>query len=155
MMHRFRTTLVSGTKRPYTSWTFVVVPQRVAKIWGPGPKAVCGTIAGSAFRGTASRGEGCLRVPIPTAFRQSAGLICGDSVEVTLDLDTEPRRVEIPAELKAVFRNDPEVSALYGRLPPAHRRAWASFVAEAKRPETRRRRAGLAPVGIRARAFPK
>lgn len=154
-MHRFRTILVPGKKRPYRSWTFVVVPAGAAKSFGPGPIAVRGTISGHAFRGTASRGEGVLRIPIPRDLRESTGLGRGDAVEVALEVDTAPRPVRVPEELRAIFEADPEVAALYDELPPSHRRAWASYVADAKRPETRLRRARRAPDGIRARAFPR
>lgn len=59
-MHRFQTTLVPGKKRPYTSWTFLIIPNELAKAWGAGQKAIRGTMSGTAFRGTASRGEGVL-----------------------------------------------------------------------------------------------
>jgi hypothetical protein len=154
-MHHFETTVVSGRKRPYTSWTFLIIPADVAMAWGPGRKAVRGTVAGHAFRGTASRGEGALRVPVPRDFRDKVGLRRGDTVEVSLELDTEPRAVHIPDELRMVFESDPQVAALYDELPPAHRRAWATYVTEAKRPETRMRRARRAPAGIRARDFPR
>ena len=153
-MPRFRTTLVSGGKAPYASWTFLVIPPDVARQWGAGRKEVRGTIAGHAFRGTASKGEGVLRVPIPRKLREKAGLERGDNVEVHLELDTAPRRTVLPNELRAVFKSDPEVAALYGELPPSLRRAWAEYVAEAKRPETRTNRADRAPAAIRARKFP-
>jgi len=154
-MHRFQTTLVSGKKRPYVSWTFLIVPPDLAAKWGRGSKAVRGTLSGHPFRGTASRGEGALRVPIPRDVRDKAGVTLGDSVEVALELDPEPRPVSVPPELRRVFEDEPEIAALYERLPPAHRRAWATYVAEAKRPETRIRRARKAPDGIRAREFPR
>jgi hypothetical protein len=153
-MYRFQATLVSGRKRPYTSWTFLIIPPDLAMNWGPGQQAVRGTISGYAFRGTASRGEGALRVPIPRDFRAQARLNRGDTVDVALELDATPPPVHVPDELRAVFKDDPEVAALYDRLPPSHRRAWASYVAEAKRPETRARRARRAPDGIRARDYP-
>ena len=154
-MHRFQTRLVSGRKRPYTTWTFLIVPAALATTWGAGQQPVRGTISGHAFRGTASRGEGALRVPVPRELRESAGLKRGDTVTVELELDTDARAVQIPDELRAVFGHDPEVAALYDDLPPAHRRAWAAYVSEAKRPATRALRAGKAPDGIRARAFPR
>lgn len=153
-MPRFRTTLVPGKRSPYHTWSFVVIPDDIATSWGGGPAPVRGAIAGHAFRGNASRGEGVLRVPVPAAFRQRARLDRGDTVEVMLEADPAPAVVEIPVELQEVFRRAPDVAALYQRLPPAHRRAWAQYVAEAKRPETRLRRAQQAPKGIRARAFP-
>jgi hypothetical protein len=154
-MHRFRTVLVSGTKRPYRTWTFLVVPPDVAMNWGPGQKAVRGSISGHEFRGIASRGEGALRVPIAREFREMAGLACGDTVDGTLELDVSPRPIQIPVELQVVLKDDSDAAALYEKLPPSLRRAWATYVAEAKRPETRRRRARRAPQGIRARAFPR
>jgi len=154
-MHRFQTTLVPGKRRPYTSWTFLIIPHELAKEWGPGQKAVRGTISGRAFRGTASRGDGVLRIPVRRDLREAAGIRVGDTVTVALELDTDPRQVELPHELRAVFDDAPEVAALYEALPPSLRRAWATYVAEAKRPETRWRRARAAPSGIRARAFPR
>jgi len=153
-MARFQTVLVSGGKRPYASWTFLIVPRALATTWGRGQKAVHGTISGYAFRGTASRGEGVLRVPIPRDLREKAGLRRGDRVEVDLQLDAAPRVVRVPKELRAIFTADPEVGGLYAKLPPSCQRAWATYVAEAKRSETRLRRARIAPRGIRARAFP-
>lgn len=154
-MNRFTTTLASGAKRPYASWTFLVIPPDLAAEWGPGRIAVRGTIAGTAFRGTATRGEGKLRMAVPRDLRERAGVAAGDTVDVAIALDTEPRPLELPAELRAVFSHDPEVGRLYDQLPPAHRRAWAAYVADAKRPETRERRARKAPQGIRAREFPR
>ena len=154
-MHRFQTTLVPGKKRPYTSWTFLIIPDALAKKWGAGQKALRGTISGRAFRGTASRGDGVLRMPVQRDLREAAGVRVGDTVAVALELDTDPRPVDLPHELRAVFNDAPDVAALYEALPPAHRRAWATYVAEAKRPETRLRRARSAPRGIRTRAFPR
>jgi|SRR6185312_7270618 len=154
-MHQFRTTLISGTKRPYRSWTFVVIPDSVATKWGPGQKAVRVSISGHTLRGTASRGEGVMRVPIPRDFREMAGVGCGDTVDVALELDLRPRPANVPAELRAVLRGDPELSAVYEKLPPSMRRAWAAYVENAKRPETRNRRAQQAADGIRARAYPR
>ena len=153
-MHRFQTKLVGGRKAPYTSWTFLVIPTGIARAWGPGRKGVRGTIAGHAFRGAASRGEGVLRMPIPRALREKAGIRTGKTVDVTLELDSSARPVRVPDELREAFNRDPDVAALYTKLPPSLRRAWASYVGDAKQKATRIRRASKAPSGIRARAFP-
>jgi hypothetical protein len=154
-MKTFRTTLVSGGKAPYTSWTFLIVPAKLALQWGAGQKAVHGTISGAAFRGTASRGEGQLRIPLSRELRDRLGVAVGDTVEVSVEPDPNPRPLRLPEELRAVLRGHPEVAKLYDQLPPSMRRAWAAYVGEAKRPETRRRRAQKAPRGIVAREFPR
>lgn len=153
-MKAFRTTLVSGSKPPYTSWTFLILPAELAAEWGPGRIAVRGTISGTRFRGTASRGEGDFRIPIPRDLREQAGISTGDTIDVVIELDTNPRPLRIPDELRAVFSDHPEIARLYDALPPSLRRAWAAYVEEAKRPETRIRRARRAFDGIRAREFP-
>ena len=155
MTDRFRATLVAGKKAPYASWTFLIIPDELASEWGAGQIAVRGTIAGRPFQGTASRGEGVLRVPLARDLRDKLGVRIGDTVEVAIEIDMEPRPVAIPDELRAVFDDDPEVAELYDRLAPSCRRAWATWVADAKRPETRERRAGKAPAGIRSREYPK
>lgn len=154
-MTSFRTILVPGTKPPYASWTFLIIPPELAAEWGAGPKAVRGTISGRPFRGTVSRGEGVLRMPVPRELREQAGVRSGDTVDVEIELDTDPRPIKLPDELRAVFEENPEVARLYDRLPLSQRRAWAAYVAEAKRAETRKRRAQKAPDGIRAREFPR
>lgn len=42
--------------------------------------------------------------------------------------------IYVPGELRAVFKDDPEVGALCRQLPPSLRRAWATYLAEAKGP---------------------
>lgn len=154
-MKGFKTTLVAGSKPPYDSWTFVVIPAELAAEWGTGRTAVRGTISGIPFRGAASRGQGQLRVPIPKKLRERAGFARGDIVEVMIEPDTDPPPLRIPDELGAIFRDQPDVARLYEELPPSFRRAWATYVGDAKRPETRARRAQKAPDGIRAREFPR
>jgi uncharacterized protein YdeI (YjbR/CyaY-like superfamily) len=57
----------------------------------------------------------------------------------------EPRKsvgpVTTPAELAAALKSNREALAAFKALSPSHRREYAGYVAEAKREETRRRRA--------------
>ena len=153
-MSTFSTTLVHGTKRPYDTWTFVVVPEAVVEALGAKRVAVRGTLHGVAFRGTMSKGEGVYRMPVPRDLQARAGVACGSVVRVVMDLDRMPRPVKIPPELQEVLAGDAALARHFDALPPAHRRAWASYVGDAKRPETRSRRAAQAPEGILRRSFP-
>src|SRR4051794_11691372 len=110
-MHRFRTRLVAGKKPPYIMWTFLIVPGALARQWGAGPKAVRGTLSGNRFRGTASRGEGVLRVAIARDILDRAGVRRGITVDVALERDLTPRPIRAPKELRAVFDDNPEVAA--------------------------------------------
>jgi hypothetical protein len=150
----FSTLLVPGGKRPYDSWTFVVVPDRVMAALGSKRARVRGTIEGVKFHGTVSRGEGVYRMPVSRDWQAMAGVTRGDKVRVSLELDPDPPRIRIPRELRDVLAAEPELSTRFNALPPAHRRAWATYVADAKHEETRLRRAAKAPAGIRNKAFP-
>ncbi|HJT63809.1 MAG TPA: YdeI/OmpD-associated family protein, partial [Candidatus Limnocylindria bacterium] len=57
------------------------------------------------------------------------------------ELDTEPRVVEPPPELAASLASSAQARAIYDKLAFSHQKAYADWVAEAKRPETRVRRA--------------
>lgn len=50
----------------------------------------------------------------------------------------------VPAELSAALEQNPEAKAAFAKMPPSHRREHASHIAEAKKEETRKRRAQAA-----------
>lgn len=150
----FSTVLVPGKKRPYDSWTFVVVPESVFTALGSSRPQVRGTINGVSFTGTVSKGEGVYRMPVPRPLQSRAKVACGDRVRVRMTVDRSSRPIDIPPELQEVLAADPGLARRFDGLPPSHRRAWAAYVREAKRSETRARRAAKAPEGIRNKTFP-
>ena len=153
-MQRFKSKLISGRKAPYSTWTFVVVPETVRSRWKTARVPVRGTVEGEPIRGTVSKGEGVHRLLVRKELLAKIGAAKGEVVEVALEVDPEPRPVEVPDELRQVLKRDRALAKLFDALPPGHRRAWARYVGEAKRAETRLRRAERAPEGVRARAFP-
>jgi uncharacterized protein YdeI (YjbR/CyaY-like superfamily) len=82
--------------------------------------------------------------------RQGAQVEAGDVVDVTLDLDTAPRDVEVPEALARALADDPEAEAAFARMAFTHRKEYARWVADAKRDETRERRVVQALEMIRA-----
>jgi hypothetical protein len=65
----------------------------------------------------------------------------GDQVDVLVELDDAPREVDVPDELAAALGADADASAAFDRLSYTHRKEYAQWVAEAKRPATRADRA--------------
>jgi len=86
---------------------------------------------------------------IHKATREAIGKGPGDGVRVTVRKDESERVVEVPPELDAWFRAEPNVRALYEGLSFSHRREYAQWVSEAKRHATRDRRAAKAVAMIR------
>jgi uncharacterized protein YdeI (YjbR/CyaY-like superfamily) len=76
--------------------------------------------------------------------RAAIGKDIGDVVRIQVELDTEPRVVAVPDELSTALDAAPDAAARYAKLSYTHRREFAEWVAEAKRQETRDRRAAKA-----------
>jgi uncharacterized protein YdeI (YjbR/CyaY-like superfamily) len=68
----------------------------------------------------------------------------GKSIPVTVTIanDTEPRVIEVPADLAEAFVTAPTAEATWGRLTSSQQREYAEFITSAKRQVTRQRRVG-------------
>ncbi len=73
-------------------------------------------------------------VGISAANRAAAG------IEVTLELDTEPREVDAPADLAAAMDSAPTARAAFDRLPFGLRPKHVNDIETAKAAQTRQRR---------------
>jgi bifunctional DNA-binding transcriptional regulator/antitoxin component of YhaV-PrlF toxin-antitoxin module len=109
--------------------------------FGKARAPVRGTVNGTEFRTTVAIYGGRCFVGFNRALRERAGIAIGDEVELAIELDDEPRTVAVPPALLAVLEEDEGARAAFERLPPSHRREYAEWIAEAKREETRKRRA--------------
>jgi uncharacterized protein YdeI (YjbR/CyaY-like superfamily) len=74
-------------------------------------------------------------------IREQLGKGPGDEIVVTVEPDLEERVVKVPPELSALLEANPEAKAAFDALSYTHRREYASHVAEAKKAETKERRA--------------
>jgi len=84
-------------------------------------------------------GQNC--IGISKANRAALGVEIGDTVMAVIELDEAPREVELPSELVEALAADPPARRRFEALAFTHRREYAQWVAEAKRLETRQRRA--------------
>jgi Bacteriocin-protection, YdeI or OmpD-Associated/Domain of unknown function (DUF1905) len=123
----------------------VLDDDQVAAI-GEGAKRfpVRATVNGYTWRTTVARMRGEFLLGLNREVRESAGVEAGDKVEVAIELDTDPREVEIPQALARALSADPDAQAAFERLAFTHRKEYARWVAEAKREETRDRRVAKA-----------
>jgi hypothetical protein len=128
----------------------VVVPLDARALWGEARPPVAGTVNGVPFRSRLMVYGGQTVLGLTNAFRAEAGIREGDEVEVVIDRDDAPREVEVPDELRAALDADEPARATFDALSFTHRREYATWVAEAKREETRLRRAARALELLRA-----
>jgi hypothetical protein len=116
------------------------------------PKAVFGkvrapvkvTVNGYTFRSTIAAMGGPPCIPLRRSHREAAGLKGDETVEVRLELDTEPRVVEAPADLQKALRATPGAAASWKGLSYTHQREHVEAIEGAKAPETRARRVARA-----------
>jgi Bacteriocin-protection, YdeI or OmpD-Associated/Domain of unknown function (DUF1905) len=111
---------------------------------------VVATVNGYTWRTSVARMGGEFLLGLSKEVRQGAGVEAGDEVEVTIELDTAPREVEVPEVLAAALAADPQARASFDRLAFSHRKEYARWVGEAKQEETRQRRVQQALEMIRA-----
>ncbi len=138
--------------------SYVAVPDAARDALGAtGRTSIVGTVDGFAivgqvmpysFPGIGRR----VILGLTKATRAAIGKGIGDEVEVELERDDRSRsaNAEIPTELRDALADDETAAAAFDQLAPSHRREHAQHVAEAKRPETRLRRAAGIVEQLRA-----
>ncbi len=97
------------------------------------------TINGHTYQSTAVGVDGECRVVFPSAERLAANAKAGDSVEVTLELDSGYRTVEMHPELDAALSKS-DLAEVFSKLSYSKRKELARQVNEAKAEDTRQRR---------------
>jgi hypothetical protein len=126
------------------------VPLDAKAVFGEARPAVAGTLNGTPFRGRLSVYGGKTYLGLNKQVRDAAGLDVGDLVEVVIDRDQTPREVEIPPELLVAFERDSGAKPAFDAMAFTHRNEYARWVGEAKKQETRERRAAKALEMLRA-----
>ena len=111
---------------------------------------VVATVNGYTWRTSVTRMGGEFLLGLNKEVRQGAGVEAGDEVDVTVELDTAPREVEVPEALAAALAADPQAKTSFEQMAFSHRKEYARWVAEAKQEETRQRRVQRALDMIRA-----
>jgi bifunctional DNA-binding transcriptional regulator/antitoxin component of YhaV-PrlF toxin-antitoxin module len=128
----------------------VEVPFDVKERYGRARPPVRGTVDGTEFRTTVAVYGGRYYLGFRKELRERAGIDIGDQVEITLELDSEPRTVEVPPMLAAALAHDSLAKANFDALSPSHRREYVNWIADAKREDTRERRTRKAVARLRA-----
>lgn len=134
---KFRTTIKQGAKAA----TGIQIPDEVVQALGAGKKPpVKMTVSGYVYRSTVATVEGNFMVGFNADHRAASGLKGGDAVDVEIEVDTQPRVVEVPADLTAALNAEPGASATFNRLSNSLKGYHVSLIIGAKTDETRQRR---------------
>jgi hypothetical protein len=131
--------------------TFVLVPESVMAAFAPRKRVpIKATVNGYAYRTTiVDMGDGpCFAVN--KTVRTAVGVSRNDLIGVTLELDTEVRTVEVPADMAMALGK--RLRATFDSMSYSHRKEYVDWVQAAKQRETRVRRLAKVIEKIRERA---
>ena len=128
----------------------VVVPDEIVAGLGSGrhPR-VRVTIGGYTFRSSIASMGGRFLLPMTADTRGRASVAAGNEVDLDIELDDEPREVEVPADLAAALDRDKAARRRFGALSYSNQRRIVIPIESAKTEETRRRRVERAVADLR------
>ena len=143
---RFKTKIIQSGKTA----TGIEVPARVVESLGTSKKPpVSVTIKGYTYRSTIAVMGGKFMVGVSAKIREAAGVAGGDTVSVDIELDTAPRVLEVPADLKRALGRDKEAKQIFEGLSYSRKQRLVLPIEDAKTPETRQRRVDKVIVTLR------
>ncbi len=120
---------------------FVEVPPEVLQALGPARRpAVRVVINGVELRTTIAVYGGRSLIGLRREIRQAAQVSIGDTLEVNVELDAEPRVVEVPDDLAAALLADPAAGRIFEGLSFTNRKEYVGWVQAARRAATRQER---------------
>jgi len=137
---RFDAKLEAGGEKD--NWPLINLPFDVEGSFGKrGRVPVRGTINGFPYRSSIfPSGDGRHHMMINRGIREGAKAKVGDVVRVVMEVDADPRSVDLPPDFEKALARNKKARSAFEKLPPSHKRAYAEAIMEAKRPETREAR---------------
>jgi hypothetical protein len=131
--------------------TGIEVPPDVVERLRSGKRpAVKVTLKKFSYRSTVAVMGGKFLIPLSAERREKSNVKGGDKLEITLELDTEPREVELHEEFKKALDNDKKAKAFFEKLSYSNKAGYANPIVQAKGDDTRKRRIEKALSDLRA-----
>jgi Bacteriocin-protection, YdeI or OmpD-Associated/Domain of unknown function (DUF1905) len=129
---------------------FISVPFDPRPVFGKIRAPVKVTLNGYTYRSTIAAMGGKTWIPLRRSNREAAGLDGGETLDVTLTLDTEERRVTPPRDFVKALKAAPPAWERWQKLSYSHQREHVEAIEGAKKAETRARRVKKAVEAINA-----
>jgi len=139
------------TLEPFGPATAIILSDDQVAQLGGGKRAAVRVAIGdrsARLRLAVMGGQNC--IGLSKASRAELGVELGETVTATVSLDDAPRDVVLPDEMTAVLASDSVAAQAFEKLAFTHRKEYATWVGEAKKPETRERRAAQALEMLRS-----
>jgi Domain of unknown function (DUF1905)/Bacteriocin-protection, YdeI or OmpD-Associated len=131
---KFKTTLLQAGKTA----TGIKIPDDIIEKLGGGKKPLVKvTINNFTYRSAVAVMGGAYMVGVNAENREAAKVKGGDKIDVTIELDTEERTVEMPADFLKVLNKNAAAKKVFDSLSNSKKKALTIPIANGKTDETR------------------
>jgi hypothetical protein len=142
---KFRTKILQAGKTA----TGVEIPPKIVEALGAGKRPpVRVTINGYTYRSTVAVMGGKYMVGVSAEVREAASVAGGETVNVDIALDTAPREVKVPPELRKAFTSNPAAKRVFDDLSNSKKQLYTLPIEKAKTDETRQRNVAKAIAAL-------
>jgi hypothetical protein len=145
----FKTKLLQAGKTA----TGIEFPAKIVDALGAGKRPpVRVTLNGYTYRSTMAVMGGKYMVGVSADVRAAAKVAGGDSITVSVELDSAPRDVTVPVELQRALARNAKARALFESLSYSKKRLYTLPIERGKTDETRQRNLAKAMDGLAQRS---
>ena len=134
---RFHTTILSAGE---TAAGIVIPPEIISALGSSRKPAVKVTIREHTYRSTVATVNGQFMVGVSAENRAKAGVAGGDDVDVEIEIDTEPRTIDVPPDFASALAREPKAETFFETLSNSQKSWFVGGIEGAKTAETRQRR---------------
>ena len=121
--------------------TGIEVSEKALDELGGGKKPlVVVTLNNYSYRSAVGKMGGKFMISLSAEHRTNAKVNGGDIVEVSIELDTAPRTVALPADLKTAFEKNKTAKTNFKKLAPSKQKALVLSITDAKTEDTKIKR---------------
>lgn len=121
--------------------TGIEVSEPILEKLGGGKKPlIVVTLNGYSYRSAVGKMGDKFMISLSAENRKSAGVNGGDVVEINIELDTQPRTVEIPVDLLKALNKNKTAKMNFEKLSPSRKKAVVISINEARTEETKMKR---------------
>lgn len=133
-----QTTLLSSEEYPGSAY-FVFDFDFEAIFGTKGRIPVWLTVDGHRYRSSIAVYSGVHMMVFNATMRQETGYKAGDTITITLERDTQIRKIDLPEDVKSVLAAK-DVLRVYEKYSYSHQKEALDWINDAKKTETRQRR---------------
>ncbi|MCB0281328.1 MAG: DUF1905 domain-containing protein [Calditrichae bacterium] len=142
MTDAIKFTAIIEQAKPGMDAAFIKVPFDVKNAYGKMRVKIIAEFDGVVYRGSIAvmdKETGPV-IGVLKDIRQKTGKSFGDTVEVTVREDKEPRSVVVPSDFSEALAANPDVKETFQKYAYTHKKEYVQWITQAKKPETRQKR---------------